>query len=709
MDFSQVSGYIKNFPFAALREKQSSVLKQIDTALASGYRPIILEAPTGFGKSAVAITVALTLGTSYICTSTKDLQTQYSRDFPFLKVAKGKNNFICPVKEDFIKNGTYKCGLDSNNTKCCFHTSAAYGPCINNQSFRHDGCKYRTSEQDYRVNNRGTRDEEVFIDDDTINYYRNKYSQWSHPENLKKELRVWRRCGYYDQLNIALVSSQAILNYPIFLAYLTNRKGLPARSLLVLDEAHRLEEEIVKFTEISISKRRWKRYIPNLEIVNYGFDDVEGWIDFLIDLERQMLDLTEDISEELAAEAKTDAEKLKQTIDNILSNRERWIVSEIKEENDEVTNVKLKPLDVTPFCKHVFGLCDKILMMSATILDKDAFCTSLGLAPEEVKFIQVASDFPLQNRPICPLNIAYLNSDSLKLQDVQIKIASAIDNLMTLHRNEKGIIHTTSYKQLDFIKQNISQENKRRLLETNSEIQRDEVIAEHVNSTKPTVLISPSLYTGLDLKDHLSRFQIIVKVPYPDLGDRWINEKRKKNRQWYIWQTALRLVQGYGRSIRSKDDWAKTYVLDSVFENFVTRNKNILPDWFTQAVQPGLLKATLGHVSLDSDSSKVLTPFKENHNPVTSNHHNPSFHLISEQTLKQNVNNTTEKNEIASTPSKTLGGLDRYIKDESNRQERFFTCPYCHEFKAPSEIEYQRHMVLKHRGKSGYPNMAVVR
>jgi ATP-dependent DNA helicase DinG len=77
-----------------------------------------LEAPIGFGKSPVAIAVALTLGTSYICTSTKDLQTQDSRYFPFLKVAKGKNNFICPVKEDFIRNSTHKCGLCvPNNTK----------------------------------------------------------------------------------------------------------------------------------------------------------------------------------------------------------------------------------------------------------------------------------------------------------------------------------------------------------------------------------------------------------------------------------------------------------------------------------------------------------------------------------------------------------------------------------------------------------------
>jgi ATP-dependent DNA helicase DinG len=95
----------KNFPFPVLRERQSYVLKEIYAALASGYKYIVLEAPTGFGKSPVAIAVARTLGTSYICTSTKDLQTQYGRDFPYVKVAKGKNNFICAVKEDFIRNG----------------------------------------------------------------------------------------------------------------------------------------------------------------------------------------------------------------------------------------------------------------------------------------------------------------------------------------------------------------------------------------------------------------------------------------------------------------------------------------------------------------------------------------------------------------------------------------------------------------------------
>jgi len=462
-----------------------------------------------------------------------------------------------------------------------------------------------------------------------------------HLKNLREELRVWRPCEYFDQLNIASASSHSILNYPIFFALLPNKKVLPSRELLILDEAHLLETEIVRFRGLAISKRRWKKYIPSLKMVDYGYDDIEKWIDFLIDLETRMLVLTgnksmveslsisrrarynwiskkknssnkkkvvgaseifesdEEIAEkydgsfikgswslgeELAVEVIRDTERLTLAIDSILSYPKNWIVSEIRKENYEVTNVELKPLDMSSYCKGVFEKCNKTLMMSATILDSKAFCRSLGLASDEVKFMRIESDFPLQNRPIYPLNIAYLNFNNLQLQEVKVKIAVAVENLMILYRNHKGVIHTTSYEQLNFIKENISQANRRRLLLTDPDIQRDEVIAEHVGSTKPTVLISPSLHTGLDLKDSLSRFQIITKVPYPNKGDRWTDEKRKIDQDWYYWQTALKLIQGYGRSIRSKEDWARTYVLDSAFGYFVKKNKTILPDWFTQAI-----------------------------------------------------------------------------------------------------------------------------
>jgi ATP-dependent DNA helicase DinG len=642
------SELIKNFPFTCRRESQTHVLNEICEVLNSGYKHILLEAPTGFGKSPVAVAVAMTMGSSYICTSTKDLQTQYSRDFPFLRVAKGANNFRCLVREDFIKNNTYRCGIcGSDYINECRHTGVDYGPCMTNDLFRNNGCKYRTFVKDYKISDNRTKDEKVFVDKSAEINYQKEFSQWFHLRNLSniQESKDWRPCEYFDQLNIALTSSHSIFNYSNFLAFLPNAKILHPRELLVLDEGHLLETEIVKFRGLSLSKRRWKRYIQNLELIDYGYDNLEKWIEFLIELETKMLKLIgnssvvellalqrkirynwensssksgskkkkvisasdlydndeeialklqeglskvahTNLSEELAADGIRDTERLTITINSILSNPRNWIISEIKKENYEVVKVELKPLDISPYCKTLFEKCSKILIMSATILNPKAFCRSVGLKyDKEVKFIQVKSDFPIENRPIYPLKIAYLNFNNLQMPEIKSNITRTIDNIMTVHKRDKGIIHTTSYEQLNFIKDNMSQENARRLLVTDPEIQRDEVIQEHINSIKPTVLISPSLHTGLDLKGDLSRFQIITKVPYPNKGDRWINAKRDLDEDWYYWQTALKLAQAYGRSIRSKEDWAKTYILDSAFSYFLNKNKSILPDWFIQAVR----------------------------------------------------------------------------------------------------------------------------
>jgi ATP-dependent DNA helicase DinG len=277
------SPFVQNFPFQTLRKNQDYILSEVDSAFSSGYRYILLEAATGIGKSPIAISIARTLGSSYICASTKDLQAQYERDFPFVKMVRGKNNFTCNVREDFIENGTFTCtscpssSRQFKSLRGCYHSSVDYAPCISHPSFQHGKCRYKTSWIDYTVNNRGMIDEKVFINDDTIKWYKDQYSEWSYPKDakLKEELRVWRPCAYYDQLNIALVSSHSIFNYAMFLSLLRYwiANPIPSRDLLVLDEAHRLEEEVVKFTGVFISKRHYKRYIPDFKIPDYGDDD----------------------------------------------------------------------------------------------------------------------------------------------------------------------------------------------------------------------------------------------------------------------------------------------------------------------------------------------------------------------------------------------------------------------------------------------------
>ena len=58
---------ISFFPFDNIRPNQKKVLDEINQALKSGFKFIFLEAPTGFGKSAVAITLSRFLGSSHLC------------------------------------------------------------------------------------------------------------------------------------------------------------------------------------------------------------------------------------------------------------------------------------------------------------------------------------------------------------------------------------------------------------------------------------------------------------------------------------------------------------------------------------------------------------------------------------------------------------------------------------------------------------------
>ena len=75
------------------------------------------------------------------------------------------------------------------------------------------------------------------------------------------------------------------------------------------------------------------------------------------------------------------------------------------------------------------------------------------------------------------------------------------------------------------------------------------------------MLLSPSLREGVDLPDDFLRFQIVTKMPYPDLGDPWTAARQARDPRWYALETAKALVQAYGRSCRHADDHGVTYIL----------------------------------------------------------------------------------------------------------------------------------------------------
>ena len=567
------STILTHFPFPTVREKQKKVLDMIDSAIKSGYSQIFLEAPTGFGKTPVAITLARYLGSSHICTATKDLQTQYRRDFPFIVDVKGRSNFPCIVKEDM--------GLDE---------SCNYGPCIKDESY---DCSYKTRLIDYKVEGEGTLHELVKLD---------PFAERRYVEKMRSKPKLvdldWRPCHYYHQKSIGSHATHTVYNYRYFLSDIFYAGATQKRKLLVLDEAHQLENEVGDFRSFTIRKNMLpflKMHMPDGNI-----DDIETWLDICSKLKERLVEFTEKAqgiiersNQKVTLEPYTEKnlidaleldKNLTVVVDDIKTNKDNWIVSGVQRDSaNQLVKVTLMPLEVSSYFDTILDKGSVSLFMSATILSKDHLCKTTGLKPEKVKFIRIEdSDFPVKNRPIHMMNVAWLSAKTMNVS--MPKIAQAVDNIMSIHRNEKGIIHTTSYSQLQFIRDNVSKENASRLIETASSLDRSEVLQKHYESKKQTVLISPSLHLGVDLKDDLSRFQVIVKVPYPDLTDKKIAAKKERDPKWYTWNTVLRLVQAYGRSVRSSDDYATTYILDSSASYLLKNAQGLMPRWFTEAI-----------------------------------------------------------------------------------------------------------------------------
>jgi ATP-dependent DNA helicase DinG len=561
------------FPFPSIREKQKKVLDMVESAVKSGYRQIFLEAPTGFGKTPVAITLARYLGSSHICTATKDLQTQYRHDFPFVVEVKGRSNFPCIVKEDM--------GLDE---------SCNYGPCIKDDAY---DCSYKTRIIDYTVEGQGTLHEIVKLD---------SFAERKYLEKMRSKPKLvdldWRPCHYYHQKWIGNHATHTVYNYRYFLSDIFYAGATQKRKLLVLDEAHQLENEVGDFRSFTVRKNM----LPflKMQMPDSNIDDIETWLDLCVKLKERLFEFTEKAqgiiersNQKVSLEPYTEKnlidgleldKNLAGVIEDMKANKDNWIVSGIQRDTgNQLLKVTLTPLDVSSYFNTILDKGSVSLLMSATILSKDHLCKTTGLDPEKVKFLRIEdSDFPVKNRPIHLMNVAWLSAKTMNVS--MPKIAQAVDNIMSTHRNEKGIIHTTSYSQLQFIRDSLSKENASRLIETASSLDRSEVLKKHYESKNQTVLISPSLHLGVDLKDDLSRFQVIVKVPYPDLTDKKIAAKKDRDPKWYTWNTVLRLVQAYGRSVRSSDDYATTYVLDSSVSYLLKNAHDLMPRWFTEAI-----------------------------------------------------------------------------------------------------------------------------
>jgi ATP-dependent DNA helicase DinG len=217
------------------------------------------------------------------------------------------------------------------------------------------------------------------------------------------------------------------------------------------------------------------------------------------------------------------------------------------------------------------------VFMSATIGDPRSFVKIMGI--KNAKFIRMDNAFNYDKSPV-----VFVNRHKLSFREREEslpKVVEIMDQIISKHKGQRGIVHCGSYEFMNYIKSN--SKHTFRLMDYENSKQKADML-ELFKKKEDAVLMGPSLLEGLDLKDDTSRFQIFFKVPYPSLGDPLIKAKMQTSNEWYDWKTCISIMQGVGRSVRSKDDWAVTYVLDACFRSLINK-QGFFPPSFMDRVK----------------------------------------------------------------------------------------------------------------------------
>jgi Rad3-related DNA helicase len=218
--------------------------------------------------------------------------------------------------------------------------------------------------------------------------------------------------------------------------------------------------------------------------------------------------------------------------------------------------------------------------MSATFADPSKYMKSIAI--KSAKYIKLGSTFDFSNSPIY-----FYNKHRMTYKEINANLPwlyETIDDILNKHKNENGIIHTASYDLALKIFNNVKFENRQRILVYSGTEEKRQVL-EILKVNKNKILMGPSLLEGLDLKDDWSRFQIFAKVPYLSLGDKFVAAKLKINHEWYVWKAIINILQGVGRSVRSENDWATTYILDGALADLIHNNRKAFPAEFMQRMK----------------------------------------------------------------------------------------------------------------------------
>jgi ATP-dependent DNA helicase DinG len=534
MDKNLIDYFPKDF---VPRPIQIEVLNKIQEAIKQGHKYIICNLPTGSGKSFIPSTLA-----NYA----KDPSSEYLDSFKFGGMPNNDKEY-----ESFgCMTLTVTKSLQDQYDNLFDHGSVL----------------------------KGKKNYQCVIDD--------TFDCEFGPCNLSAKTAVDcknNRICYYQNAKIDTFKSKfAILNYSMFLSSI---REINKRQFIVCDEAAEIEDELVDFfsADIDFVKIPFKEFnMSPLDTDDH--DKAYNWIYILYNnLNKYCTKITNDISnsqknKKLLSIHVSRFKMYKSLLDKIKHVLDFWGINQYVVELEPHKNVKFIPLRIEHFSQFIFDKADHVILMSAVISDYDVFAKTLNIP--EYKYIEFDSVFDPKKSPIyCSakysLNYANMDQNLPKVVDDMLKLCDK-------HKNEKGIIHCHSFKITKFIQKRVN--GDKRFLFRELGVTNEQILMEHKVRKDPTILVSPSMDTGISLDDDLGRFQIIVKAPYLPLGSKRVKTLFDLNKEWYQSKMLNSLIQSCGRCTRSENDHSVTYILDGAITQTLKRQYKKLPISFKSRI-----------------------------------------------------------------------------------------------------------------------------
>jgi Rad3-related DNA helicase len=397
---------------------------------------------------------------------------------------------------------------------------------------------------------------------------------------------VKHRCPYYSDRAIASNRRIAAMT----LAYFMQTAGSEVfrkRDVCVIDEAHGLAEWAEMYATIELSPRTvpiWADLrVPEVDSVDRAVE----YADRLRNVcQRRVDDLL--ATDELSPEEAARRDRLQE-----LRSELGWFVEDYRDAESATTwlvdqtedgSLTIKPMDPERYLRHtVWDRANAFVLLSATILNKDAFCRGVGLDPSTVALVDVGHTFPLENRPLYDVTQGKLTYEHR--DETLPKVARTLVRLLAKHPESAGLVHAHSYAIQSRLADHLQDFGVGARVRTHDRDDRDAQLAAWKASDEPELFLSVKMEEALDLEGDLARWQVLCKAPFPNTNDSRVAYRLEDGQWGWYYRSALRtVIQAAGRVVRSPEDYGATYLVDSSLLDLFDRARHDLPPWFADQV-----------------------------------------------------------------------------------------------------------------------------